>query len=140
MDRFTYLGAEMTSDGGGAIDLRKRLGMAYGAFLKLKKMWQTNIGRKNKIQLFKILVLSTPLYGCETWKLTQGEERKLDTFQSQCFRRIFKLRCQQHVTNHKILEMAEAQPISNELRRRRWMWIGHVLRGKRDSDCAVALE
>ena len=106
MDRFTYLGAEMTSDGGGAIDLRKRLGMAYGAFLKLKKMWQTNIGRKNKIQLFKILVLSTPLYGCETWKLTQGEERKLDTFQSQCLRRIFKVRWQQHVANRKILEMA----------------------------------
>ena len=73
VDSFTYLGAEMTSDGGGAIDLRKRLGMAYCAFLKLKKMLQANIGRKNKIQLFKTLVLSTLLYGCKTWKLTQGE-------------------------------------------------------------------
>ena len=31
------------------------------------------------------------------------------------------------------------EKISNEVRKRRWAWIGHVLRKERTSDCAVAL-
>lgn len=35
--------------------------------------------------------------------------------------------------------MAEAENISCEVRRRRWNWIGHVLRKDPTDDCAVAL-
>ena len=35
--------------------------------------------------------------------------------------------------------MAGTERISEEVRRRRWNWIGHVLRKDRTDDCAVAL-
>ena len=35
--------------------------------------------------------------------------------------------------------MAEAGKISEEVRRRRWNWIGHIMRKERNDDCAVAL-
>ena len=35
--------------------------------------------------------------------------------------------------------MAGAERISDEVRSRRWCWIGHVLRKEANSDCAVAL-
>ena len=38
--------------------------------------------------------------------------------------------------NYKI---ASVNRISDEIRRRRWNWIGHVLRGDKSSDCMVAL-
>ena len=43
------------------------------------------------------------------------------------------------VKNKEVLEMAGADPISEEVRRRRWCWIGHVLRQEVNKDCAVAL-
>ncbi len=84
-------------------------------------------------------MLSVLLYGCETWKLTKGDEKKLDTFQTKCLRRIFRIRWQQHVTNKEVLEMEGADPIREEVRRKRWCWIGHVLRKDVNNDCAVAL-
>ena len=35
--------------------------------------------------------------------------------------------------------VASAHPISEEVRRKRWCWIGHVLRKELNNDCAVAL-
>ena len=114
--------------------------MACAAMKKLHKIWQTTeIGRKTKASLFKSLILSTLLYGCETWKLTKGEEEKLDAFQTTSLRRIFRIRWQQHVTNARVMEIAGVENISDEVRKRRWAWIGHVLRKERTSDCAVAI-
>ena len=107
---------------------------------KLGNIWKTNnIGRKTKAKLFKIIVISVLLYECETWKLTKGEEEKLDIFQTKFLRRIFKIRCQQHVTNETILQMARMNKISSEVRRRRWNWIGHLIRRERNDDYAIAL-
>ena len=98
-----------------------------------------NISRKTKAMLSKTLVLSMLLYGCGTWKMTKGEEKKLNIFQTQCLRRNFRIRWQQHVPNKEVLEMAGTDPISEEVSRKRWYWIGHVLRKEVNNDCAVAL-
>ncbi|KXJ12482.1 hypothetical protein AC249_AIPGENE12564 [Exaiptasia diaphana] len=81
------------------------------------------------------------LYGCETWKINKEDEKKLNTFQSKCLRYISKIRWWEKVTNDdKVREMAEVDKLSNEIRRRRWNWIGHILRGESESDCLIALE
>ena len=61
--------------------------------------------------------MSVLFYGCETWRMTKGEEEKLDTFQTKCLRSIFKIPWQQHISNKTVLEMAEAGKISEEVRR-----------------------
>ena len=76
-------------------------------------------GKLYKASLFKSIVLSTLLYGCETWKLTKGEEDKLDAFQTKNLRRIFRIRWQQHITNARVMEIAGVEKISNEVRKRR---------------------
>ena len=69
---FQYLGACVTQDGGGTSDLKRRIALANAAFRKITKIMNAkDIGRKTKITLFKTLVISIPLYGCETWKLTK---------------------------------------------------------------------
>ncbi|XP_061179480.1 uncharacterized protein LOC133188116 [Saccostrea echinata] len=52
---------------------------------------------------------------------------------------ILKVRWQQHISNKTVLEMTGAESISGEVRRRRWYWIGHVLRKDPTDDCVVAL-
>ena len=140
VDSFTYLGAQMTKDGGGTLDIKMRTALAYASFNRLNKVWNAgDISKKTKTTLFKTLVLSVLLYGCETWKMTKEEEKKLDIFQTKRLRRIYRIRWQQHVTNKEVLEMAGADAISEEVRMKRWYWIGHVLRKEVNNDCAVAL-
>ena len=41
--------------------------------------------------------------------------------------------------NDTISEITGVRKISDEIRRRRWNWIGHVLRKDRNDDCIVAM-
>ena len=50
-----------------------------------------------------------------------------------------KITWQQRVTNKRVVEMAEINEISCEVRRRRWNWLGHVLRREGEYNCFMAL-
>jgi hypothetical protein len=41
------------------------------------------------MRLYKNIILSVVLYGCETWSLTLGEEHRLRVFENRVLRRIF---------------------------------------------------
>ena len=43
------------------------------------------------------------------------------------------------MTNKRVVEMAEIDDISCEVRRSRWNWLGHKLRREGENDCLTAL-
>jgi len=47
------------------------------------------LSKNLKIKIYRTIVLSVILYGCETWSLTLREERKLGVFENIVLRRIF---------------------------------------------------
>ena len=127
-EEFVYLGTTVTKEGGGTEDIKKRLSKAREAFLNLKKIWNIrSIGRNTKIKLFKTLVRPVLLYGCEAWKLTVAKEKKLDRFQFTCRRRILKIWWPQCIQTDTISQVTGAKKISDEIGRRRWNRISHVL-------------
>ena len=102
VEEFVYLGSTVTKEGGGTEDIKKRLSKAQGAFFNLRNIWNTrSIGRNTKIKLFKTLVRPVLLYGCEAWKLTASEEKKLDRFQFMCLRRILTHPKRHNFTNNR---------------------------------------
>ena len=62
-----------------------------------------------------------------------------NVFQSRCLRRIFKIRWQERITNKEVLKMAEIENLSEDVRRRRWKFIGHIKRKEPNNDCRTAL-
>ena len=137
---FTYLGAKVCQEGGGMEDLKSRLSKARGAFVRLKRIWNSsNISRATKFRLYKTLVLPVLLYGCETWKMNQGDDKTVDVFQSKCLRRILRIRWQDHIRTADILKQADMKPLSQEVKIRRWRMIGHILRQDSGNDCNVAM-
>ena len=42
-----------------------------------------------KIKIYRTIILSVVLYGCETWSLTLREEHRLRVFENRALRRIF---------------------------------------------------
>ena len=108
---------------GDTDDIKKRLSKARGAFFNLKKICNTrSIGRNTKIKLFKTLVRPVLLYGCEEWKLTAAEEKKLDRFHLTCLRRILRIWWPKRIRNDTISQVAGVKKISDEIRWRRWHW------------------
>ena len=46
------------------------------------------ISKNFNIKVYRIIILSVVLYGCETWSLTLREERKLSVFENMMLRRL----------------------------------------------------
>ena len=47
------------------------------------------LSKNLKIKIHRTIILPVVLYGCETWSLTLGEERRLRVFENRVLRRIF---------------------------------------------------
>ena len=97
------------------------------------------MSRRTKIRLYKTLVKPVLMYGCETWKMNESDAKKIDVFQNRCLRRVMKIKWQDKISNIELLERANVEKLSEEVRRRRWRFIGHILRQQPDNDCVTAL-
>ena len=91
---------------------------------KLKSVWNNSqFGRKTKMKLLKWNVLSVLPYGSETWKMTKGDEKILDTFLHKCIRSILKIYWPEKITNTEARKRAGLEKISTIVKKRRWQWI-----------------
>jgi hypothetical protein len=105
-------------------------------------VWNNSqFGRKTKMKLLKSNVLSVLLYGSETWKMTEGDEKILDTFLHKCIRSILKIYWPEKITNTEARrKRAGLEKISTIVKKRRWQWIGHVLRMDNNRNTRTALD
>ena len=92
------------------------------------------------MRIFQSNVISVLLYGCETWKMNEGDEKCLDTFVHTCLRRILKIFWPTRISNDEVRSVAGIERVSTQIRKRRWRYIGHVLRKKPDDDQRIALK
>ena len=129
VQEFTYLGSKITTDGDSGADVKGRINKARGAFAALRKIWKTSkISIKTKLRIFKSNVLGVLLYGAESWKVTQTICHKLDVFQTRSLRRILGIFWPRTISNEDLYSRTDMRPLSNVIKNRRWMWIGHVCR------------
>lgn len=130
VNRFTYLGSIISDNAGIDLEIASRIKKASAAYGRLKeRVWDDrNIRLTTKITVYKAAVLSTLLYGCETWACRRDHIRTLDTFHLNHLRFILKVKWQDMIPNTEILEKCkltgiEAMIITHQLR-----WAGHVHR------------
>ena len=55
----------------------------------VKLLSSSLLSKKLKIKIYRTIILSVVLYGCETWSLTLREERRLRVFEYRVLRRVF---------------------------------------------------
>ena len=129
VDKFVYLGCQISKDGDIRNEIGIRIGKAGAAFRNMEKVWnEDGMSLRTKLKLFNSIVLSVLMYGCETWKgLTEIEER-VRRFESGCLRKILKIRWYDMVSEEELRRRTEQQSVTEKLRISRWRWFGHVLR------------
>jgi len=97
VDKFCYLGSYMSNIVTVDSDITSRLAKAGSAFGKLqRRLWNVHdVSKETKIAVYHAVVLTTLLYGCETWTLYRHSVRKLDQFHLRCLRKIAGIQWQE---------------------------------------------
>ena len=126
---FTYLGSIITESGGTEEDVKCRIGKARLAFNTLRPVWNaSSISTKTKLRIFTTNVIATLLYGSETLKVTQALSNKLQSFVNKCLRKILRIHWPEKISNKVLWSRARQEHIPTVIARRKWAWIGHMLR------------
>jgi len=110
--------------------LQMRMNAKVGeAIIQLKNTWSSKgLLLHTKIRLVNSKVKSVLLYGAETRRTTNTTTKNLQTFINNCLRRILQIRWPNTIRNSYLWEKTHQQNAGDEIRRRRWRWIGHTLR------------
>ena len=92
VEKFTYLGCNMTYD----LDCRKevtvRVAKATGMLQAMEKIWKSKaISLRTKLSCLHISIFSSMLYGCEAWVITKEYERRILIFERKCYRKILHI-------------------------------------------------
>ena len=124
---FSYLGSIIDKNGGTDTDVRARKGKAMAVYLQ--NIWNSKmLSTSTKIRLFNSNVKSILLYGAETWRKTKSTTSKIQSFINCCLRRILQIRWPDTISNADLWHSTNQIPAEDEIRSRRWRWIGHTLR------------
>ena len=71
--------------------------------------------------------------------MNEGDAKEIDVFRNRYLRRIIKIKWQDKTSNRELLERPNVERLSEEVRRRRWRFIGHIFRQQPDNYCVTAL-
>ncbi|XP_070134417.1 uncharacterized protein [Drosophila bipectinata] len=139
VDSFTYLGTIITSNGGVESDVENRLRKTRSAFGRLHRVWRNQqINRKTKLGIFNSCVKSILLYGSETWLTNQRILMKLQAYINKCLRIILGVFWPDRISNEDLWHCTGEVPIQEQIKKRKWKWIGHALRkepGSKKKNC-----
>ena len=101
----------------------------------MQNLLSSSLLSKNvKIKIYRTIILSVVLYGCEIWLLTLREEHRLTMFENRVLRRIFEPK-RNEVTgewrklhNEELNDLYSSPNIVRVIKLRRMKWAGHVVR------------
>ena len=91
------------------------------------------ISLSSKIRLMCSLVTSIFLYVCESLTLTAELERRIQTMEMRCYRKILHISCKDQVTNEEVRAKIQQaigphEDLLTIVKRHKLQWYGHVSR------------
>ncbi|KAL8569000.1 hypothetical protein ACOMHN_038524 [Nucella lapillus] len=134
VEEFKYLGSVISSDGSLDKEINARICKASQALgrLRARVLNQHNIQLSTNLKVYKTIVLTSLLYGCETWTLYRRHIRQLEHFHMRSLRSILGIKWQDRITNLEVLDRAGTTSIEAMILKTQLRWTGHVIR--MDSD------
>ena len=133
-NRFCYLGSYLSNTISVDTYINSRLAKAGDAFGKLqRRLWgEHSVALLTKIAVYQAVVLSTLLYGCESWVLYRRSVRRLDEFHMRCLHKVAGIKWQDRVPNTEVLRICGSSGTEAFLLAAQLCWVGHVVRMEDD--------
>jgi hypothetical protein len=92
------------------------------------------LSKNTKIRVYRTVVLTVVLHGCETWSLALREELRLKVLENTVLRRIFGPKREEvtgewrRLRNEQLKDLYSSPNIIRVMKSRRMRWAGHVAR------------
>ena len=114
VENFTYLGSTISSLLTIDSEINNRIARAATVMAQLKqRVWSNpNLTERTRLRVYHDCVLSTLLYGSETWTTYARQEKKLNSFHMRCLQRILQIKWQDRVPDMEVLEQANTCSLS----------------------------
>ncbi|KAK3510410.1 hypothetical protein QTP70_005908 [Hemibagrus guttatus] len=131
---FTYLGSTVTKDGQIDAEIQRRMAKASASFGRLhQRLWNNHhVSMKVKGKIYRAVVISTLLYGAESWTVYGRHVKKLHAFMMRHLRSILKITWIDKMTNKEILDRTGLPSMEDLLIRKNLRWTGHLMRMPQD--------
>jgi hypothetical protein len=142
VSQFKYFGTKVTDQNLIREEIKRRLNSGNACYHSVQNLLSSRLLSRNvETGIYKTIILSVVLYGCETWSLTLREEHRLWVFKNRVLRRIFGPK-RDEVTegwrklhNEELRDLYSSPSITRIIKSRRMGWTGNVARlgEKRDA-------
>ncbi|KAK3526521.1 hypothetical protein QTP70_030682 [Hemibagrus guttatus] len=131
---FTYLGSTVTKDGQIDAEIQRRMAKASASFGRLhQRLWNNHhVSMKVKGKIYRAVIISTLLYGAESWTVYRRHVKKLHAFMMRHLRSILKITWIDKMTNKEILDRTGLPSMEDLLIRKNLRWTGHLMRMPQD--------
>src|SRR5215475_1528520 len=141
-EEFKYLGVTLTDQTSIQEEIKSSLNLGNACYHSVQNLLSSRLLSKNlKINIFRIIILSVVLYGCETWSLTLREKHRLRVFENRVLRRVFGPKRDEVIGewrklhNEELKVLYSSPSIVQVVKSRRMRWAGHVARMGRREGC-----
>ena len=127
---FTY-GASFDT---AALLVTSRVGEMHGRMNEYKRVWNSKISLKNKVDKLQALVWSKGRWGLHLLHLNTALKRTLDGAQARFLRRLAKIPAAfiSRISNAKVRKKCKAKRFSTQVFQAQCHWLGHILRRPED--------
>jgi hypothetical protein len=131
---FKYLGSTISNDASLDAEITSRIAKGTAAFGRLiKRLWTNrNIRLDTKVAVYRAAVITSLLFGCETWTLKKAHLARLEKFHQTTLRKIARIRWFHKVTNYEVLSRCNIPTLQSMIESAQLRWCGHVVRMKND--------
>ena len=90
VEELKYFETTLTNQNSVQEEIKSRLKSRNACYRSVQNLLSSCLLSKNlKIEIYRPVILSAVLCGCETWSLTLREERRLRVFENRVLRRVF---------------------------------------------------
>ena len=139
VEKFSYLGSLITSDGRSDSEIKKRIGISKAIFEKMGKILKNRkLSMKTKLRVLDCYIFSTLTYGSECWTISQTMEKRLQSVEMWFYRRMLRISWTDHMSNEEVLAKAGTRrKLVVTIRKRQLQFLGHVLRKEELEDVAI---
>ena len=104
---YIYLGQLVSFKQTMEKELKRRIAIAWRTFWSLKFiLLDRNLNRRLRFEALESCIFPGLLYGCQTWKLTENQKKKIQVCQRKTERKILGISLRNRIPNARIRALA----------------------------------
>ena len=129
VSHFILGGSKITADGDCSHEIKRHLLLGRKVMTNLDRILKRrDITLSTKVHLVKAMVFPVVKYGCESWTIKKAKHRRVDAFELQCCRRLWRVLWTARRSNQSILkEISPEYSLEELMLKLKLQYFGHLM-------------